>query len=60
MQEAPERQREGVGTRARVELRIVNNLACLYLHQGKMQEAEAMFRRVLEGNEKSYVERDDR
>ena len=32
--------------------RTINNLAILYSDQGKMQEVEALFRRVREGNEK--------
>lgn len=35
-------------------LETLNNLAIIYLDQGKTQEAEAMYRRALEGLEKAW------
>ena len=35
-------------------LDTVNNMANLYKNQGKMQEAEAMYRRALEGKETAW------
>ena len=46
--------REGVGTEHTSTLRTVNNLGLLYADQGKTQEAEAMYRRALEGREKAW------
>lgn len=48
------RQRDGVGTRAYVSARRGNNLDVLSMDQGRMQEAEAMYRRVLECREKVW------
>ncbi len=33
--------------------KAIHKLGCLYFDQGKMQEAEAMYRRALEGKEKA-------
>lgn len=34
-------------------LQTVNNLGNLYIHQGKLKEAEEMFQRALKGKEKA-------
>ena len=48
IKEQDRRIREGIGSRVYITLRTVN-LGLLYAGQGRMAEAEAMYKRVLKG-----------
>ena len=43
-----------MGLEHTLTLHTVHNLGAVYTDQGKMQEAEAMYRRALEGFEKAW------